>query len=215
MQFCSVKKRFSCAMGVAAIAAMCAFSSAARADVAITSLTGGNTIVAPGTDYSLGWKFTANSNMAVTAFGWWDNNHDGLVQSHDVGIWTDGGGTLLGSGTVAGGLGGTLVGDFRYTDLGGPILLTAGQSYVIGGVNGTEDYLYGTVATTSGSLTYNEDRWDPASILTYPSQTAPGSENAYFGPTFAFAAVPEPGTYAMGAGMLLSALLAFRKKRLS
>jgi hypothetical protein len=94
------------------------------------AVTGGRT---------LGWEFTAEDDLTVTALGvlqWATAFHaesDGLVDAHDVGIWTPGG-TLLVSATVPAGASALLEDGFRFAPLASPFALTRGQSYVIGAV---------------------------------------------------------------------------------
>ena len=54
--------------------------------------------------YTLGWQFKVNTAIDVTALGVFDSGQDGLVESHDVGIW-DSTGNLLVSATVQSGPG--------------------------------------------------------------------------------------------------------------
>src|SRR5437867_2623857 len=49
--------------------------------------------------FTLGWKFTVNTAITVTWLDLFDDNQNGLVESHQVGIWTTGG-TLMVSATV-------------------------------------------------------------------------------------------------------------------
>jgi hypothetical protein len=214
MQLSRIKKLFSCVAGLFAVAAISTLSPAAGADVAVSFDPGSGSVLSGG--FTLGWTFTPTSNITVTDIGWWDHNLDGLVEDHDVAFWEDGTMTLMGGGTVDGTA--TLDGEFMYVSLGVPINLLAGTTYVIGGSNDLEDYTYSVTGLTTGAdITYGQNRYEFGSSLTYPSLTFGPSEPGYFGPNFKYsltgAAVPEPGTYAMGAGMGLAALLSFRRKR--
>jgi len=64
---------------------------------AIQSFSGGTNIGGIG-GRTLGWSFTANQNLSVTALGWKTGNAFG----GPVGIWTGDGSTLLGQVTVTG-----------------------------------------------------------------------------------------------------------------
>lgn len=95
-----------------------------------------------GTGYTLpqsfGDVFTANENMTVTAVGFYDYTHSGLLDSHDVGIFNSSG-TLLEDASVPSGTAGTLIGDFRYANLGTPLNLSAGDTYTLAGLVLTDD----------------------------------------------------------------------------
>lgn len=85
------------------------------------------------------------SNVLVTALGFYDgpdsadaNNSatpfgDGLLESHEVGIYDSNGNLLTEAMTIPSGTGATLVGEFRYMTLVTPITLLAGQNYTIAG----------------------------------------------------------------------------------
>lgn len=208
----SKRSRCSFVAILAALAAVLIVPSA-RADEAVTGFT--PSFIGTNPALNLGWSFTPTTNITVTGLGWWDHNQDGLLVSHDIGIWTDGTMLLQGSDTVASAMAGTLVGEFRYKTLGIPINLTAGTTYVIGGVAGTDDAT-GPVTglTMSPSVTFGESRISVAGTLTYTGTHFGFNDPGIFGPNFQFfASAPEPGSIAMGAGMVLSALFAFRKRR--
>ena len=96
---------------------------------------------------ALGGEFTVGAKPeSVTALGYFDGPNsatgslgDGLLQSHEVGIYTTGGALVAGLDLTVPAGGGTLVGDFRYVTLGAPITLAANTSYVIAGQVTTAD----------------------------------------------------------------------------
>src|SRR5205085_1953223 len=89
-------------------------------------------VATSGADQTVGFQFTdGGPNLEVTALGVWDQNGDGLLNSHFVGIW-DINGNLLGQVLVAAGTTDPLIGEFRYATLTQPILLNCGFQYVIG-----------------------------------------------------------------------------------
>jgi Domain of unknown function (DUF4082) len=101
---------------------------------------------------TVGFKFTANKNLTVNALGFYDDNQDGLITSHDVGIY-DLSGTLLTSTSVASGTNVGLDGKFRYSSISS-FNLNSGQSYIIAGLaNGQDGYTYGNVGSTIQGLT--------------------------------------------------------------
>jgi len=87
--------------------------------------------------YSLGWRFTANQTITVSGLGYYDSLQDGLVESHDVGIFDQGNCQLLASATVT--PADQITGFFRFHSIT-PVILTAGHDYYIAGVTGTEQY---------------------------------------------------------------------------
>src|SRR6266850_1927080 len=75
--------------------------------------------------YTSGTEFTVGSQpLSVAQLGAYDAGANGLVESHDVGLW-DSANTLLGSVTVPSGTGATLAGTYRYTALATPVILLA------------------------------------------------------------------------------------------
>ena len=79
-------------------------------------------------DTNVGFRFTTSQDIFVTSLGVFDSTviEDrafqntstglGLINAHDVGIWTDSG-TLLSSTTVASGTTAELIDGFRYSDI--------------------------------------------------------------------------------------------------
>jgi hypothetical protein len=80
------------------------------------------------TDQTIGFSFTADVSLTVSALGFWDSTTSPFAQSHGVGLWTSTG-TLLTSATVL--VNGPLTGDWRYVDIL-PVTLLAGQTYFAG-----------------------------------------------------------------------------------
>jgi len=68
--------------------------------------------------------------LTVSALGFFDDGGDGLLSSHDVGIY-DLGQTLLGSVTIPAGTGATLANGTRWVTLSTPINLSANTNYVL------------------------------------------------------------------------------------
>jgi hypothetical protein len=170
---------------------------------------------------NLGWEFTVNSPVRVTALGYYDYTADspqpvlfccsadnrtsgGLLDSHEVGIFTTSG-TLLASGLVPAGTSGTLINDFRYVSIAS-LSLGAG-TYVIGatqegsgGANPTDPVVFSfssfatipQVSVVGGVYT---GAGTPGT-LTFPG-TSPSGYTAYMGPNFLVGTVPETSTWAM------------------
>jgi Domain of unknown function (DUF4082)/PEP-CTERM motif len=169
---------------------------------------------------SLGFTFTTNSAISVTHLGYFDNEGDGFLTDHEVGIF-DTAGTLLVSTLLSAGIGDTLTGHFRYKSIN-PFALAAGQSYVIAATTyGFSDpWAYGI---SPGSITgFTVDPsisiGSTASLYRYQGDNIlrkPGSSvgyTVYAGPNFltaASGAVPEPANWALmlaGFGVVGAAL---------
>jgi hypothetical protein len=151
--------------------------------------------------FTLGWQFRVNSDISVTALGFFDNFGNGLANSYQVGIW-DSAGNLIASATVDSGTTDTLMNEFRYKDISG-VTLTAGQTYTIGALflTGNDSVIFPGDATgfsSDSSITFLQSRYASGSTLSNPTtffSTSPG----FFGPNFLLepANVPEPTTFAL------------------
>lgn len=100
---------------------------------------------------TVGFKFTANQNLAINALGFYDHNLDGLSASHEVGLF-DTNGTLLTSATVQAGGASALDGKFRYGGISS-YNLVSGQSYILAGLADAQDgYTYGDMGSSIQGL---------------------------------------------------------------
>ena len=126
-------------------------------------------------DYVAGGKFTANSNVTVTAIG--VRIVPGATNTHWIGIFTSGSYTLIAQTNVSySGLSG-----MNYWTLTTPVSLTAGTTYSIFAENGHGDSWYEDTATlttapefTLGSSYYQGSAWPP-------SGPSPRIANAMYG----------------------------------
>ena len=159
--------------------------------------------------WTLGFAFTADTPLSVTALGAFDWDHNGFVGNHDVGLW-DENGNLLASTAVASG--DNLIGDFRYKAIS-TVKLTAGNVYYVGSSNfgRGEPYGYaGSISSTWG-LTLLSSAFIQTNDLEFPRYLG-GVQPGYFGGNLLVAPVPEPETYAMlAAGLGLIGLASRRK----
>jgi hypothetical protein len=80
-----------------------ALASPALAQPAISFTGGTPTNGFP--DRTFGYEFTTNSSITIGSLGYWDMGVDGLLESHEVGIWSADGSTLIVSAVVPGGHG--------------------------------------------------------------------------------------------------------------
>jgi len=155
--------------------------------------------------FTLGFNFTTTTSFTLDGLGIYDQDGDGLVDSHDVGLW-DAGGTLLTSTTVGAGTTGSLISGFRFASIT-PVTITPG-TYNIGALFlGCNDPNFfggdGALSTISG-LTFVSGAYASGATLSNPVNPF-GAAPAFIGPNFLVSsAVPEPATWALmllGFGM--------------
>jgi len=169
-----------------------------------------------GTNYSLGWSFTANQNLYVNSLGVYaaPDFNTGLrtfSQDHAVGIF-DATNALIASTTVNNS--DVLDGFFRYHDLLAPVLLTSGSTYYIAAFMGADQYTWDTTGfTTNSAITYNGGYYTTSNNLAFPATADATVANGYFGANLDVTPVPEPGTIALfGIGLSMVAVVMRRKQ---
>lgn len=188
---------------VVAVGCVSLLSASAQTNAISFSNTTGSTLGNP--PFTLGWSFTANSNIDVVDLGVFDDSQNGLTDSHQVGVWNSSG-TLLVSTTVPSGTGATLDDQFRMVGVSSTELL-AGQQYFIGALytTGDDPMIFPGGATgfgTASQITFDDATFIAGSTLTDPT-VSNGTDPAYFGPNFEFNATPEPGSFVLlGTGLL-------------
>jgi hypothetical protein len=176
----------------AALTMMAPAIASASPLVSFDNLTGSSLGNPP---FTLGWEFTVTQDMLATGLGLFDDSQNGLVESHDMGIFSSTG-TLLRSATIAAGTGAPLINQFRYVSIA-PLYLNAGQTYRVGAVftSGSDPNLFPgepvNFATVPG-ITFNGNRFVAGATLADP--TFGTIDPAYFGPNINATAVPEPAT---------------------
>ena len=156
--------------------------------------------------YSLGWSFTTNTAIQVTALGFYDDLQNGLAQSHPVGIYDKATQALLASVTVV--PTDPLTGYFRFAPLATPLTLSPGNTYVVMALVGRENYLafanIDPLWTVDPAITYGQNAVNyansSATTLLFPDTFAAGGD---FGPNFQFTAPPavtvSPASLAFGS----------------
>lgn len=165
--------------------------------------------------YNTGFAFTTSIGFTVTGFDVYDAGGDGLLNSHDVGIF-DSVGTLLVSATIPAGTVATLNGVYRSVTIS-PFALAAG-SYVLSELSVTS-FDPGVVNVTSvtpiAGLTVGATdlvlKPSPAA-LTKPT-TLSGFGQQFFTGNFEVSDVPEPATLSLAGIALIGGLLLRRFRR--
>ncbi len=165
--------------------------------------------------HSLGYKFTADNNVTITALGFFDSYGDGFSGDHLVGLW-DENQTLLSSVKLYAGTGSILVDDFRYENISTTVALTAGNSYYIAGTTAFDTWVYHTdnIVTDLG-ISYDGSYYAlfTGYNLVFPNSYASG--NQYITVNFLMepAPAPEPSTILLFATGL-AGLVSYRIRRL-
>lgn len=176
---------------------------------------------------TVGSAFTVGSQaLQVTALGYENSGLDGLDVSHQVGIWNSDGSSLLASVTVPSGTSATLKTQWRFVDLGSPIVLSANTSYVIGAnVTLTNDPWtdsnfndgggpYSIVLANNSAVSVTQNRYQDPSGFQFPSNNGGGDLLRWAPGNMEFTVILEPaevGTLLGGA--ILAVVLLGRRFR--
>ncbi len=161
--------------------------------------------------WCLGWSFTTNAAVSVTALGWYDTNQDGLNERHSVGIFDDTTQLLVAGASTVVSTADPLTAQFRYHAV--TAVLIPNHSYELVGTTGdtfTDTYTWDPQTINFNPLiTFGQDRYDVSTTLIYATSTT-GTTVGWFGPNMKIAAVPEPATF---AALGLGALVLIRRRR--
>ena len=189
------------------VAAMLAASTSAFAAMAI-DFTETTVDWNDGNNYSLGWSFTAQTDLIVNALGVYaapDLYVTGeriFTESHAVGIY-DTNGQLLASTIVSNN--DMLNGFFRYHALESTITLTAGSTYILAAAMGADQYTYNlTDFSVNPNITFGQNLYVPSDALALPTINDVGTVG-YFGPNMDMTPVPVPDSLLLlvaGLGLL-------------
>jgi hypothetical protein len=163
----------------------------------------------------------------VNWLGYYDQNGDGLANSHVVTLWDNSNQTIIGSVTVPAGTAAPLLNGYRWAPLSSTLTLNFGSYYVVGaqtdGVDNWGDLISNTAPDNgnSGQITWNSQyvqlgsgweftragRYD--SVGNYPGEppNQSGFDSIYPVANLGFdlSVVPEPSglcVLCLGAGML-------------
>lgn len=200
-----------CTLFASLIMGLCSISQASI--VGVTISTDGP--VNNGFTGSLGYSFSVDTAHNVVSLGVWDHLGDGLINSHQVGLWNSSG-TLLASTTVGSGTSGILDSGFRFNDIAS-VALNAGEEYYVAATfNDSGDYWTAdpTTLDTAPGLTYLTRRYQSGSGLLFPVFVG-SNGTGYWGGNIrlASATVPEPSTCTLFAGLIACFGLAGRRRK--
>ena len=161
--------------------------------------------------YSLGYRFTAEDDLFVTALGFVNYTSPDLLNgNYQVGIW-DETGTLLDSVTVM--RYSPNVYPFRYADLDSPLLLTAGSDYYLATTVRGDDFIpvQSTTINTDPRISYVDSYYEETTTeLLLPTHLSPEG-NDYMVVNALIDVVPIPGgVWLLGFGLV--GLVGLRKK---
>ncbi len=175
----------------------------------IFEFTGGSAIMGGG-DFSAGFTFSVTAPINVDGLLFWDEAGDGLVSSHEVGLWTSGG-ALISSVTVnnastvvasRNGLGNWLAEDV-------PLMQLAVGDYVLGALQlnsvGGDLFRLGTSAIFAPEIVYGDFVTLTSPVLAMPTNPTgqPLNYDGPFGANLRLTPVPEPSTTLLLAGGLV------------
>ncbi len=172
--------------------------SCARAGLIILGFTGGGS---GGTtsDDTRGFQFTVGgSPVSLTMLGTYDKFGDGLLTSHQVGVWTDGG-TLLTSTTVPVGTAAVLMNQWRMVNIT-PITLSANTTYRMGSHVFGDSHQFNTALGPLDPLIASHDDGAFGS----PGFTFPSALGGNFPMANGFVVIPEASSAILfGIGLIV------------
>lgn len=203
-------------------------SNAADATAAMAlDISGGSTFTER-SNYTLGWDFTTDRELLVTALGVWDEGANGLADDHRIGLWrvrAFGNNRLFAETTVTAAstpiASGSSAGQWVFQTLDTPVLIQPG-TYVLGAhYPTTADKLREFSArTTATGIKFGKARFPSGQGFRFLNGTSNYSAN--FGPNMLFidpaevvpvSAVPVPPTIALFGGVGLVGLCCLRWRK--
>lgn len=154
----------------------------------------------PVNSFTVGWGVTVVTPVRLTALGVWDEDSNGLLVSHGVGLWTAGG-TLIASTTVPAGSAADIAvastsgaGRWLFDDIA-DVVLQAG-TYVLGSTSFGDDFRadQNGVILDPNLTSFDAGRFHFGANLEFPEQDTDLRGISFFGPNFLLEPVPVTPT---------------------
>lgn len=212
---------------MAAVAAGLVLSLASPARAGSLAVTGWATRVPEGSgvDATIGWEFSLDSSVTVTALGVYQAFGDGLHSGHVLGIFRDSDQALMGYESILAGTSGYLEHGFRFQNLDTPFDLAPGAYTVAETITSALDpnsdgfFSLVTGLTTDPHVTFITSARTYSAGFDYPTARG-GFNDGYFGPNFIFTGdpappsdTPEPATAGLLGACLAGLGVAVRRRR--
>jgi hypothetical protein len=172
--------------------------------------------------WSLGWSFTTNTAISVSALGYYNANLTGGLSGlapgcncGEVGIFSSTGDLLASTQVTSSD---PVIGFFNYQTIN-PLLLAAGQTYYILAETGSSDYtFYVNGLTVDPNITFNADAWIQSSTLAFGNSSEGitlAQGGGFFGPNFldSPASAPEPSSLLLFGTVSVAMFAALRLRR--
>jgi hypothetical protein len=201
--------------------AVAALGSMAKAGpiVPLVDFTSGSALgVFGGANGSAGFSLNVTAPIPVSGLGFFDVGGDGLIHSHQVGLWTSGGillATALVSNAASVVSSTSSLGNWREVGIA-PVTLVPG-SYVLGtfyldaNTNQEDQAVFFALSSSGPGVSFGS-RCDigGGSALMFPCGNVPDPLAGIFGPMAFTSSVPEPSTAALS---LVGAVLLILRRR--